>query len=504
MLSPIEHNTIELQKLIPTQVLIGLAFMLAYLFAHLSMIIPFGLHGDEMLDWNGAAIGDYVANGRWCLALYKAIFGLGCMPVTAGLSAGLFFMLAYIVMLRIFSVHNLCTAAFCAVFFITDASISYHLHYSHQVDAVALGLLLSVLGTRLICIGNSLKGVWGAALLFACAIGCYQSLFLCPCVLVAVYLSNKVFSNNYTVKEAACLLMRAVSALAAAFMAYFALSKFALCLGIANENQITTCQLYQTCQFNCTLLSDCSVALKLQAVAHYLLCAVSQFFTPNRAGGGYFLCTIVPIIGLCFLYTRQRGYTFPKMLVLFSLLILSCLMPQLMHVVLGNDWVPAHVKIAGALSASAMWLTYLSHLTWRPGYGLFACIVAFLTLQWCACFDSTLSREKRTFSEHYISMLHAVEYDVIRYAARQNINLDHVHVLLFPAWDYNLYPCVDRPGGLGQFRYLHFPVSDAEYIEHLPLLKTMPVWPADGSIRVQGNTIIVKGTDTLQDFTRKP
>lgn len=504
MLSPIDHKAIQLQKLIPTQVLIGLAFMLAYLFAHLSMIIPFGLHGDEMLDWNGAAIGDYVANGRWCLALYKAIFGLGCMPVTAGLSAGIFFMLAYIVMLRIFPVRNLFAAAFCSVFFITDASISYHLHYSHQVDAVALGLLMSVLGSRLICTGNSFKAVLAAALLFACAIGCYQSLFLCPCVLIAAYMANKVFSNNYTAKEAVGLLIRAVFSLAAAFIAYFALSKFALSLEVANENQITTCQLYQASQFNCPLLADCSVALKIQSLAHYLLCAVSQFFTPNRASGWYFLCTLVPIIGTCFVYARQRGYTFPKMLVLFSLLILSCFIPQLMHVVLGTSWVPAHVKIAGALSLSAIWLTYLSHLTWRPGYGLSACIVAFLSLQWCACFDSTLSRKKRSFSEHYISMLHAVEYDVIRYASRQDINLEQVRVLLFPAWDYNLYPCVDRPGGLGQFRYLHFPVSDAEYIEYLPLLKTMPVWPADGSIRVERDTIIVKGTDTLQDLTRKP
>lgn len=504
MLSPIEHNPIGLQKHIPAMVLIGLAFMLAYLYAHLSMIIPFGLHGDEMLDWNGAAVGDYIANGRWCLALYKAIFGLGSMPVTAGLTAGIFFTLAYLVMLRIFPVRNLYAAAFCAVFFITDTAISYHLHYSHQVDAVALGLLMSVLGAYLICTWNSYKGILGAALLFACATGCYQSLLLCPCVVIAVHLSNRVFSNNCTIKEASVLLMRTALALAAAFIVYLAISKCAMGLGIANENQIATCRLYQASQFNCPLLKDCSFPLKIQGICHYLLCSASQVLEPSRAGGFYFLCAFVPIIGICALYTRQSAHTFPKMLALSSLLALACFIPQLMHVALGNNWVPPHVKIAGALSSSAIWMTFLSHLTWRPRYGKAACIIVFLALQWCAYFDSTLSREKRTFSERYISMLHAVEYDAIRYASRQNINLEQVRVLLFPSWDYNLFPCVDRPGGLGQFRYLHFPVSDAEYLKHLPLLKTMPVWPADGSIRVEGDTIIVKGTDTLQDFTREP
>ena len=121
-----------------------------YMLVYVPVCVRQGLHWDEVFDVAGAANGTYVAAGRWGLALYRYLFGMGYIPWASGVVAGLYIAAALVLQTRLFSIRAGFGLVLYGALYIGCVQWVNQLQYSHQSDAVALSLLCATVAAYLL------------------------------------------------------------------------------------------------------------------------------------------------------------------------------------------------------------------------------------------------------------------------------------------------------------------------------------------------------------------
>ena len=166
-------------------------YFILYILVYLPVCVRQGLHWDEVFDVAGAANGTYVAAGRWGLALYRYLFGLGYMPWVSGVVAGLYIAAALVLQTRLFSIKTGFGLFMYGSMYIGCVQWVNQLQYSHQSDAVALSLLCATVAMCLFRAHRIKRSCLAVILLvYACAV--YQTAMLYFLVLLfTLVLSEK-------------------------------------------------------------------------------------------------------------------------------------------------------------------------------------------------------------------------------------------------------------------------------------------------------------------------
>lgn len=271
--------------------LLFVVFYFLYLFVNISVIPRAGYHWDETLDFQGEGVLTYVALGRWMLALWKCIFGMGCSPWTAGLFAGVLLVCAIVWQIRLLKLNDLFVALMYGVITVSMVQFSRMLVYSVQSDAVAGGMLAVTAAVALVVREKATPlYIILAAILLGAAMGIYQSIGL---YMVVVFAGCALV--HYSLRE---WWWRAVIVVVLGCCVYLS-GKWVADWIVAVPEPIRMQYVSgQKSMVNNPFLHPESVMQLVLFVGHYLLVMLKNCFVPKYAGEWFYVSAVVPVMGL--------------------------------------------------------------------------------------------------------------------------------------------------------------------------------------------------------------
>jgi len=493
-----------------TDVCLMFFFFILYILIYFPMCVRHGVALEEAIFPN-RHLNVMLCNGRWGVYLFRVLFDCGeFLPYGAGILAGLFMSGAIYLQTKIFGINKLFSQILYAVFYLGCTQWVYQLCYSNQSHVLALGFLCA---SAAVYFQVKPKGrictLAGSAILLCCAISTYQTLILYYGVLMGAYLLLKCLKSSNglcSVKD----IMYAAGGGIVALGGYYAIEFLLIQWIKPSPHTMYHVKAYQATMrgdFRCVL--DAPFLLQLRIMAHYFI-KVPLCHILDAISNGYWVLVSIFIPALILGVRVIYMYKF-KSLLCISFIAGIIIMPYVANAILLTS-LPERAYVAEPLALASMWgvLIVTVHEKWLPIKILtvFGTVI-FIT---AVCRVSTVARD-----EHWAWQRSKEEVLMMYIQAQQLANQEGlkdcpIYVLgkqpicTEPLFDIDkvgfcmnqAYPNIikDKVWTDYYFYYLRLPrlkrgeESDVE--RHKAVYSTMPAWPADGSVRVSKNEIIIR------------
>ena len=331
-------------------------YFVLYMLVYLPVCVRQGLHWDEVFDVAGAANGTYVAAGRWGLALYRYLFGMGYMPWVSGVVAGLYIATALVIQTRLFSIKTRFELFMYGSMYMGCVQWVNQLQYSHQSDAVALSLLCVTVAMFLFSARGIKKCSFAVILLvYGCAV--YQTAMLYFFVLLFTW----ILAEKNDGKE---LFQCGFRIMLWAFLSgcvYLFSRKIAIMLPVLTETDLNYMLGVQYGMSKWTeIIAAPSPAEKCSLLGMYAVC-FAKVILKNALGMMYegqwvYATTMIPLSCLLWRWlVRERSWLKSMFLVCIWLL------PFALSLVVMTDQGP-RVSLAEPLACASIWMLMLKNM----------------------------------------------------------------------------------------------------------------------------------------------
>ncbi len=356
----------------------GLYFIL-YVLIYGLYLPRLGLTQDEVVDFDGSAVGIYIGNGRWGLALYRTLVGGGAAPWAGSIMAGLYLCTAIVLQTRLLRL-NTPGLKFCyGSLMLGMTQFKSMLIFSVQSDAIAFGFVLCTLTCLLLFRkGTLLLSHWLMAILMLClAIGFYQSLiFYCAALAVGSWLIRRQegepdFFLRFAYRFGLTFLF--------ALLLYFSLRSLTLVLPLASKEQIEGSLQYQQGLTQGFTFLVIPFTQKLLYLAHYFKYVFYSGLGLMYAGQWVYATTLIPLMFIFFRYLRQKEAWITRLLRLLALAFLW-LSPHIMIVLLGSTIGGERVNLPEPLCCALLWVLWLRGALLSPFLKRLGCILLLFIL----------------------------------------------------------------------------------------------------------------------------
>ncbi len=467
-------------------------YLLIFLFIYGGMLVRGGYHWDETLDFAGGALDTYIANGRWGLVLWRCVFGMGCAVWTSGVLAGILLTVSLVLQTRLLKIETPGLQLLYGIIYLVQVQFAYQMDYFFLCDATAFGLLAVTVAAGLAEQGG-LRRMVAAAVLVTWAVAIYQCLVLNFLVLLLL-----VMLKNMVHGELLHVVRRGVTAgvvCVAAVVGWFIIKWPVQLLLPVDADALAFCREYAgRLNYREQLFSAewyLYAGRMLGAMFEHALMPFSYDGEP------FYASAMVPLVILA-VYAMRKVQGGGRKCVALLLMLLLWVAPFAMYMVIGETW-PCypHTKLAQPLVLAAFWVTAIPLVRWPivwrcvGGLALMICVV-----QASALVSRHAAKMQASFEERLLR-LHHTETEGVRVAVQHGIPLRKGCILYYPAshnWETNGY--VDFCGDYPALLYMDGATSAELYrSRHREHLQQMPVWPAEDSIRVVDDTVIIKGPE---------
>lgn len=408
-------------------------YYVLYLIVYYSLCQRHGLHWDEVLDMHGEANDTYCALGRWSLWMYRIIFGTGAQLASAGLIAGGFISIAAVIQTSLLNLKAPWLKALYGILLMASYQWAAQLHYSHQSDAVALGLLICTVAAILTYNGKGLVHLIFATFLLAVGIGFYQSLTL---LYVIVWITMLIVDNSQKFPSLLIRKMAIACAVSCCSLLLWWIGKFLSlhCIPVETmewaHGYLTDMSEWQA------ILAAHDVSYQFGLLWHYLRLSLSNASGLGKASYWIFATALIPLAGLLLRQMRsKRGLD----------RIVSCLLT------LALWWIPFSLPffimspamgmrtwVAEPFSFAALWLLWVRDLQVARGWRIASICIALALMSSTAVHVYEIAsietvQHRGTLST--LSQLHQRAMELARQKGMQNPD-----IVVFGSFDKNEYP----------------------------------------------------------------
>lgn len=466
-----------------------------YLFVNIAVIPRAGYHWDETLDFSGEGWETYIANGRWGLALWKHIFGMGASPWTAGIFAGLLISATLILQLRILAIKESFQAIAFGAFTLFMPQFSRMLSYSIQSDAIAGGMLLCSLSVMMMIKSsgkkyiNKLLSLLSGAALLAIAVGIYQTLALYFSILTLGYVLYHIKSIHLW-----RLILKYIVVLTISMLTYAIAKKISLSVIDIHAGILKQFEEGQESMLNNPILNPEGVMQIVMFTAHYAKLMLWNCFIPTYAGEEIYISTVVPVIGLLICSVMQKNGVKRKLL-LWGVILLIWVAPFSMYIVLGNTWpCGPHTRLSEPLAMGMLWVAFLTKLHNTPSVKyIFAGLLLICGVRASNTVSTYAKIERAHFEKRLIARSIQIK-EALEIAHQNHIPSDKLKILYLRSGSEKTNLYVDFGVAYPALSAAHS-VQTPDYAKYKAELDSMPIWPAPGSIKCVENIVLIKGTD---------
>lgn len=471
-----------------------------YILVYVPVCMRQGLHWDEVFDVAGAANGTYVAAGRWGLALYRYLFGMGYIPWASGVVAGLYIAAALVLQTRLFSIRTGFGLFLYGALYIGCVQWVNQLQYSHQSDAVALSLLCATVAAYLFNERPVRSRFFAAVLLiYACSVYQTSMLYLLVILFVKMLVDDEkisFFERNFCSKLIWIFF---------AGCAYLVSREISLMLPVLTTADLNyTLHVQRSMSKWSEIAAASSLAEMFSLLALYTECYL-KVILKNALGLTYegqwvYATSIIPLCGLLWhLGRHERNW--------MKVILLLCiwLMPFAMVLVVMTDQGP-RVSLAEPLSCASMWMLWIKQGFFSERMKPVLLIFALLVVLKGGYRVAVIAEDEKNL---YASRMQNVSQLNARLLAAADARGGRLSKFIYFGEVPNTAPDVYRqrlshrydasillllPDGRfpGEMTVPLRKANCVETREFEPLVESMPHWPAPGCVVASGDTVLVK------------
>ena len=477
-----------------------IVYFMIYLLVYFPLLQRSGMHWDELFDAAGAANGTYIAAGRWGLALYRSVFGLGYMPWVSGIVAGGYIAAALVLHGRLLGIASGYGKFLYGALYVGCIQWAMQLQYSQQSDAVAFALLCSTVSVYLLCKKQKFCQLFAVGLIvYACSVYQTSILYFLVLRLLTVVVSPVPIASEWRryVREFCCVFIAGIL--------YLVSSAVSKNLPVVTDGDLCYTLAVQTSMSKWgEILAAPSLSGKIELCLFYTVC-YTKVIIKNLLGmtyeGQWVFCTaICPVIFLL------RQYLLRKRDVIRAVLVLSIwVIPFMMTLVVMTDQ-GARVSLAEPLSVAGLWALCLKNRnlspTWRIVCVLFGGFVILKSEYRCAVIaedekniylskmDNLRKLDARILSVADYAQLSSptiIYFGEVcshvrnPYEKRWGQRRDHRVLMILPNGTFPDELSVNMRKG-----------TPEEACAYKGIVEKMPKWPEPGSVTCSGNTILVR------------
>lgn len=469
-------------------------YYLLYIAVYYNICLRNGLHWDEVLDLDGSANDTYCAAGRWSLWMYKAIFGKGALLSAAGFIAGVFISIAAVIQSSLLNLKAPWLKVLYGILLMTSYQWAAQLHYSHQSDAVALGLLMCTIAAGLACKARKPVLLVLAALLLGIAIGFYQSLAL---MFAVVWIAACLADSSKPFFSSGFRRIVVAGAISIGGIAFWMFTKAVLINFISPATQHWV-QSYQTGLSEWTIvLASHDLSVQLGILWHYLRLSLSNASGLGKASYWIFVTALIPLAGLLLRQMRsKRGW---DRIVSYLLTLALWWIPFSLPFFMMSPAMAIRTWLAEPFAFAAIWLLWVKDLqvpnSWRVVYLSLAAALM-------ACTTVKVYREARIEADSHkatLTMLGEMYQRAMDMANQKGVRSPDIVVFGFfdkkdnPNLNTNVFrdafPFDFYCKGFGMTGMRHATPQDEE--TYAPQVEAMPKWPEPGCVSNAGETAIL-------------
>ncbi len=460
-------------------------FLLVYGYS----VLRLGMYGDDLYDFNGEETGLYIAAGRWGIALWRGIFGLGACLWAAGIASGLLISAVIICQCRLLQLNSTLQRMVYGGFYLGCIQFNHMLQFSFLCDVVAASFLAVTAVVYLLQQRGLRPRLLGIALL-TLSFGTYQA----TCFYFgALFLVMELRHLQLGTSAGICTRIgRFVITGLGAAVAWWLIKTVAVHLPFVTQEQIIYASGYQsslTCWpqfFSGTADEKLSLLLNVFMIGYW--------------GQWVSLSALIALVVLAKDFRARLGKH--RALLPIGLMLLLCITPYALGLVLLRQQTPWTFVAEPVMLAGFWGLFVASPRNLSPRIQQSLCIfLAFVLIKGMYTNAEWAKNERRYFD---ISMAEMREMRSAANAAAIHAGLQQADVLLLgepmrrenvsaTASDHTLVWAYFLQYYLRYLKLTHMRIATPQELEqHAALFNTMPTWPAPGSIRPAGNTILIK------------
>lgn len=460
-----------------------ITYLMLYLLMYGYSIFRLGLHQDEVYDFNGEEMGLYFAVGRWSLVLWREIFGIGSCLYAAGIVTALLTSVTIVCQTCLLKLTSNVQRAIYGCFYLGCIYQVYVLEYSFQCDAMAGGILAVTAAVALL----QQKAGWGRLLMsIACitfAFGTYQATcFYFAALWLACEIRNMQTNRGAGfAKRLTCFI---VSGLGAALI--WQGIKYALIQNAAvTEEHLNYVRNYHKVITGWDEMLEGTMQEKLAMISSQCQLLFWSLMGRVYTGQWVYATALIPVgvLGLTFLCRKNW-------LGIVLLLLLWIAPYGLAPVLLRQQ--PPHTMIAEPVAVACLWGLFAASGYMRPViYRALIILIPFMLIK--STYTASLKTKKDTIAfQTNISELTQMRYRALQTAAAAGIEAKRI-LLIGQA---------PRPlisGYLQHFYLRYMSYDDLMHIsttddnaQYAAEINQMSDWPAAGSVRVIGDTVLIR------------
>ena len=466
-----------------------LLFFALYLLVYGYSALRMGMHVDDLYDFGGEETGLYAANGRWGIALWRSVFGLGAGIWAAGVMSGLLLSALICIQTHLLGFSTAFSKLVYGCFYLGCIQFSHMLQFSFQCDALAAGFLaatgaiwcLKKGGGGYLCLG---------IVLLAFSFGTYQAncfYFGALFLLTELRTRQNATEGNFCKHCTQFILM----GLAAALL-WWCGKQIALRLPIVTAEQIRYVADYQSSLSDWPQFLDSPPAGKAATICTIL--------TAGYAGQWVSYTVCIPLVWLGIRFYRSQRKTQATGSVL--LMVLLYFTPYLLGLVMMRQQTP-WTYISEPLMVAGFWglLAAESNSLLPLARKALIIFLPFMLLKGMYQTCANARQEARNFN---ICLAEIRELRSAANAAAIHTGSEARRIILLGepmkrenvpdsaaestlTWANMLFYYLRYL----KLEHLHIGTS-ADYARFASPFSTMPTWPATGSVRAIGNEVIIK------------
>lgn len=473
-----------------------LLFLSAYLFVFMPMLFRFGYHWDETLDFGGTATDTYTGNGRWMQTLIRYLLGEGPHPWTSSFLACVILSYATILQCKLYQWEDILHDVIFGLLTIAMYQYAYVMSHSYMNDAVAIGMLLMTISANLLTEKSwSLKTAL-AAIIICAALGIYQTIGLYLAAILLIWSIIQSFKGDVALVCCVGLKSFVVVAVAASLYAFFN----QLAIRFVDEDVLSYCVGIQVPMDNSAAL----LQNPLGSICHYTLLAVKHCIMPEFKQEWMYGASLIAIALVAAGALRlSSGKFLTKIIIVVSALILWIL-PFALIILLCNEW-PCRVRtrLAEPLAFAGLWSLALRFSPFCHSFSLRArrilvALLLALLIKASICV-SDIAKVERALFESRMYNTKQMEREACIVAEKEGLDIDKCRFIYFEK------TCIP-PSGNADFNgaypaWKKIPTAlRADYEKHKEAIEQMPIWPRNGSIRVDKGEVIIKGAEIIKGW----
>lgn len=446
------------------------------------------LNSDEIRGFygNDIEINVYLGAQRWGLALYKSIFR-GIAPLNGAFIVGCLLIASLTIQVELFDLKNKISKIVYGIIYMSMPVLGMHMQFANQVDAVALGALLTTIAAYLLIRRQGSESHFSiiSILLLAFSISIYQSLLI---NFIAIIFASIIF-RAYSFQEINIHLSFKCLFLTSGYAICIWLAISQLCISFTPKEIVSYIQNYRESVFHLQTYVDGNFIYFLSLLGHNIWKIIKLSYGPQFS---IINLSIIFIISALIIRIKNKVNRTNYYLIVLALILLPTI-PFIICGIMNAPLSDAALRTftAAPIIVAILWAKVVEEYNHgQNSSSRIALIIILIYIIFSSAYhNATQLKHLKSFYYKIIRDFENIETHALQYIQKKNNTNTQHKIILFTKKLYTPFVDIRNHPHIYKLNI----ASEKDYEKYGNIISNMPEWPHPDSVKnVNDNILIVK------------